>query len=283
MTDDQPIPPAPQTQKDSNNDAANPDGNAISEVKIPPSHKYYAVTCKGKRDKWDIAKLVAEFVGLGFLIAYTLYTAGIYSANRDAAKATQDTFGEIKKQTTMMRQQLVGTQAAVLDYSTPTWRGPAEGDEGSVSETLINHGLVSAKDASLEITITHERLSDFQPLEPPVKLHKGPEIVRVADRLVLEWHMPWKMKVIPGLLQDWPKDWPGTEVTEINAVYTYNDGFDDPVKKQFCFRWLPAFNYAMPNGSQGIGGMPTCEDTRSFIQWCLAKRKEIDAKRKEAK
>src|ERR1700674_1738893 len=87
MTDTQPIPPAPQSQNDTDNDATHPNSSAIPEVKVPPSHACYTVACQTKRDKWDIAKLVAEFVGLGFLIAYTIFTALMYFANRDAADA----------------------------------------------------------------------------------------------------------------------------------------------------------------------------------------------------
>jgi len=106
MTDNQPIPAAPQSENDSDNDTAHPNNNAVPEVKVPPSHARYSIACQTKRDKWDIAKLVAEFIGLGFLIAYTLYTAGIYRANRKAAEAAHDTLGEIQKQTTVLRQQL---------------------------------------------------------------------------------------------------------------------------------------------------------------------------------
>ena len=83
MTDNQPIPPIPSHPA---NDAP-PTG--APEVKAPPSHSCYKITCDKKRDGWDYAKLVAEFIGLGFLIAYTLYTAGIYCANRKAAEAAK--------------------------------------------------------------------------------------------------------------------------------------------------------------------------------------------------
>jgi hypothetical protein len=81
-------------------------------------------------------------------------------------------------------------------------------------------------------------------------------------------------------LSEWPKDWPGNEAIEIKGDFSYNNGFDDRVSKTFCFRWIPMFSYATLNGSQGIGGMPSCDDTVTTIQWSLAKRKEIDAQRK---
>jgi len=89
MSDDQPVPPAPQSNDYADNETARPKGNAVPEVKIPPSHSGYSVTCHKQRDKWDIAKLIGEFIGLGFLITYTLYTAGIYCANKKAAIAAQ--------------------------------------------------------------------------------------------------------------------------------------------------------------------------------------------------
>lgn len=64
----------PQTKKNARDDAANPKHNPIPEVKIPPPHSCYTVTCQSKRDKWDIAKLVAEFVGLGFLSIPLIFT-----------------------------------------------------------------------------------------------------------------------------------------------------------------------------------------------------------------
>jgi hypothetical protein len=183
---------------------------------------------------------------------------------------------EMRQQTILNRQQLVGAQAAMLDYLTPTWETGEE--EGKVSETLINRGLISAREVQFDITVIRERLSDFKPLEPPVPFHKGPEIIRAGDKMVLGWHMPWKLAVIsspkgPSFpLTDWPKEWPGTETIEINGVFKYNDGFDDVTTKRFCFRWLPMFSYAIGGRSQGIGGMPTCDDTVSTIQWSLAQR-----------
>jgi hypothetical protein len=118
MADDQPIPPAPQTDKDADNKAGRPESAvpppSAPEAKAPPSHPCYEITREKKRDGWDYAKFFAELIGLGFLITYTLYTAGIYCANRTAAKATQDTFHEIQKQTTLQRQQLVASQVPLL-------------------------------------------------------------------------------------------------------------------------------------------------------------------------
>lgn len=97
-TDDKPTPSTPQANQDTANEnsSVRPSVNAIASPKVepPPSHPCYKVACEKKRDGWDYAKLVAEFIGLGFLILYTLYTTGIYCANKkaaDAARSAADT------------------------------------------------------------------------------------------------------------------------------------------------------------------------------------------------
>jgi hypothetical protein len=284
-------PSPPQAHENAANKEGNPQGTELPtvrpEMQSPPAHPYCKITCEKTRDGWDRAKMAAEFVGIIFLIIYTLYTAGIYCANREAAEATQKTFGEIQQQTKMIRQQLVGTQAAVMDYLTPAWRGPSEADRGEIIQTIVNHGLVSAKNVQLEITETRQRLSDFQALETPVKFHKGPEDVRTGDKFILEWHTPWEMKILsnpegPSFpLKTWPKDWPGTDTVEIRGAYSYDNGFGDKISRDFCLRWIPMFSYQPATSSYGygFGGSPTCEDTLTIIQWSLAKRKEMDTQR----
>jgi hypothetical protein len=175
-------PATPQGDNDAHNNAAHPDNNATSEVKIPPSHPCYSITYKSKRDKWDIAKLVAEFIGLGFLIAYTIYTAGIYCANKKAADAAHDTLGEIQKQTLLIRQQLIGTQAAIIR---PT-RDPAiwiYAREVQMQWNVANRGHVISKKVTLSVVakyidistgktlaekkLSHDFLGDFPPTERP--------------------------------------------------------------------------------------------------------------------
>ncbi len=111
-----PTPPANQAHEDTDNQATNPQSALLPtlrpEVQIPPSHSDYKITCNKKRDGWDRAKMAAEFLGILFLIIYTLYTRGIYRANQSAAKAAQDTLGEIKKQFPEIQKSANAAQAA---------------------------------------------------------------------------------------------------------------------------------------------------------------------------
>jgi hypothetical protein len=111
MTPENPIEqnkPAPQTDPNAADKNPSVDSGippiASPKMEPPASHPCYKISCDKKSDGWDYAKLVAEFVGLGFLIVYTLFTAGMYCANRKAAdaamiaaKATQDSVKEAER------------------------------------------------------------------------------------------------------------------------------------------------------------------------------------------
>jgi hypothetical protein len=264
MTDDQPIPSAPQCQPDAKNDAAHPDSRAVSEVKVPPSHACYEITCNKKRDKWDIAKLVAEFVGLGFLIAYTIYTAGIYRANERAAQAAQDTLCEIQKQTTLMRQQMVGTQAAVLQFEIHDPDSATWGLAGGVR----NVGHLTATDVHLHIEVTQQAFDGkslraigktmvFDEAIGPIKGDNGtwPEVIWPHV-----WRVPWIRNPTPNIVFDtWPPDWPGKDISEVKAQLSYQNGFGDTIPKDYCFERLAPGNVKIRNGAMSIGGMYPCD------------------------
>jgi hypothetical protein len=94
VTLEEPIPSPPQGDKDSGDKDSSVKSTVHSaggsKVQPPPSHASYKISCEKNRDKWDYAKMVAEFIGLGFLIAYTLYTIGIYHSSVKSADAAHD-------------------------------------------------------------------------------------------------------------------------------------------------------------------------------------------------
>src|SRR5258707_13296053 len=81
---------------------------------LPISHCKYCKPGKKNRDWFDYGTGALEIIGLVVLCVYAAYTIKIYCANQKAANAAQTTLGEIQKQTTLMRQQLVGTMSAVV-------------------------------------------------------------------------------------------------------------------------------------------------------------------------
>ena len=141
------------------------------KMERPPAHPCDKISCDNKRDGWDYAKIIAEFIGLGFLIAYTVYTAGIYCANRKAASAAHDTLGEIQKQTTLMRQETVGTYEAVIPQEGP---GPQTITNDlqlfryqGLNVSLRNVGKIKAKNIAIDITMTRQHLPNYSPIGRP--------------------------------------------------------------------------------------------------------------------
>jgi hypothetical protein len=246
MTDDQPIPPPPKSESDSKNNATHPSGNATPEVEIPPSHSCYQITCNKKRDKWDIAKLVAEFFGLGFLILYTLYTAGIYCANKRAAQAAQDTFGQIQKQTTLMRQQLVGTQAAIIRLSDPVWN-PAT---NKLKIVLTNNGSsVTGTVTSFNVDIQRKTLPAQKSVGEPIHVQLLNQVIPKGISYEIDKELPWSFPEI--------KDqnlWPGKQMVTFAGSYTYDDGFGDIASQNFCAIYVPFWWADTPMQGYPAGG-----------------------------
>jgi hypothetical protein len=96
------------------------------EMRSPPSHLGYKISCDKKRDVWDYAKLIAEFVGLGFLIAYTIFAGQQVREMRRAARLSKDQFradqrpwiyadGHVEKGENAVKQYLVNGQP-LADY-----------------------------------------------------------------------------------------------------------------------------------------------------------------------
>ena len=255
MTDNQPIPPAPQSENNANNEAAYPNGNAVSEVNVPPPRKCHPQTCHKKRDGWDIAKLIAEFVGLVFLIVYTLYTAGIYCANQRAAQAAQDTLGEIQKQTKLARQQLIGTQAAIVSLNgngnLSTTPMPITDANVILSIGLKNDGHVIANAISMRLKIQVLSLTNNNFIGPEwpcdfviPTLAPGPAAYRLCHITGLSSE---DLRLISELRR----------TIAIDGSYSYDNGFGETKTEQMCFRYSPETK--TPKHGTEEAGVFSCE------------------------
>ena len=99
MASENPIddnPPGSQTKQDANDEntgiqPATPPAVRL-EVKPPPSHSCHKITCENACDGWDYTKLIAEFLGLGFLIAYTIFAGQQVCQMRKANRISKDQF-----------------------------------------------------------------------------------------------------------------------------------------------------------------------------------------------
>ncbi len=116
MADNQPVPSVPRTDQNANDDQRHPTSEVppavASDMKIPPSHPSYQISCETKRDGWDYAKLWAEFIGLGFLIVYTLATIGYVCI-------THRQWKEMQKQTRVQSNAAMNSERAWVGLGMP--------------------------------------------------------------------------------------------------------------------------------------------------------------------
>ena len=263
--DNEPMPSTPKTNQNANDKYSGPSPDFLSaptpNVEIPPSRPHYHHSCKKQRDGWDYAKLVAEFVGLLFLILYTLYTAGIYCANRNAAEAAQNTFGEIQKQTTLTRQQIVGTQAAVINIA--DYPGITLPD--IVDIAIRNDGHVIAHDIHVAIRAKREIL----PSEKPIGDAWGCNFPTVS---VLAPTSPYSHQCRMTGFSD--KDWRSIgdlkETIILEGTITYENGFGDIIDQAICKLYVSKVRTKY--GEEGEAKFLPCDQVEEVWSY-LRKRK----------
>jgi hypothetical protein len=197
----------------------------------------------------------------GFTVEIALTGIGytIFAALQWSVMSGQLT--ELQMQTKLTRQQLVGTQAAVLKAST------GFGIEG-FEFGLANSRDVDAMNVSVKVMMT------------PVSLPGG---VRLADSVVQSasakrvtkdlgfskrWPIPWPVQ------HDMQEGWPGKRTVKVEGEYSYEDGFGDTTAGTFCDVWLPVTNIVSKHENAWLGGPTQCEGIENTIRdvWERTKR-----------
>jgi hypothetical protein len=164
---------------------------------------------------------------------------------KKAVKTANDTFGEVQKQTNLMRNQLEGTQAAVTNVSTPEW----EFGEHRLHIAVTNEGSSIATDVRLTFIATKRTIQGKIIGEPKPGEYYINSLQAKAGRNP-SWAIPW----MPA--SNDPRDfgpwWPGF-VIFAEGDLRYNNAFRDRVE-HFCWAWLPPARIGPPNNWSIAGG-----------------------------
>ena len=178
---------------------------------------------------------------------------------------------EMQKQTTLSRQQLVGTQAAVLQIDIHEPDSATSGLVGGIR----NAGIVNATDVYIRVQITRQRFANgaIAPIGQPLVYEDKPKIIKGGNGTWPDlfyphiWPVPWIRGIsqIHPPLKSWPANWPGNDITEIQVSLSYNNGFNDSVKQDICYEMTPHFRVEIANGVMSLGGMFPCESFTSEI------------------
>ncbi len=199
-------------------------------------------------------------------IAYTVFAALQWSVMNGQLT-------ELQQQTFINRQQLVGTQKAILDWNINF------NNIGNVTVSLANRGHVAAPDNHFKLDATEATLPDGTPVGTSLHFEvQIPPLKGDGGDFSHFWITPWKPKQL-GVRYQWPKDWPGKTTYILRGELTYQDGFGNTESQPFCKEWLP--DYYITWGKQGSGGngfgeLRDCADIKSTISSILRQEKEAE-------
>jgi hypothetical protein len=204
--------------------------------------------------------IMAIFTILIFVatVAYALIALAQWSAMSGQLK-------EIQKQTTLTRQQLVGTQGAVITLNgEPAW----DGTKQSLRVHLVNSGSVTGMITSFTATLQRRRLPEQRPIGEPFSIEISNREMPKSEGFDLEKGLPWPLPQVKD-----QRFWPGDEIVTMNGSYSYADGFNDTISHDFCFIWLPPWNLQVPipNGAGWSGGQ-----WRGGTQGCPTVQEEVN-------
>jgi hypothetical protein len=222
------------------------------ELAVPEtvSHQEKSRTKRNKVPDW-----LKFFVNLATLTAVIWYACEA----RKQRVAMDNTFTQIQQQTTLMRQQLVGTQGAIIEPSIPTWNEIRQ--EVSLTFANRNQNGVTGKIRAFKALLQRKTWPGNKPIGTAIPYDVPDVTLQRGGQWGYQKHLPWPLS---PTIKDTSK-WPGTEYVTFEGSYVYENGFGDLVPFKFCFLWLPIWSEHVPshpeigaNGGQWSGGAEGC-------------------------
>ena len=214
----------------------------ISRLHIKQSEKRWERLWRRKAHRQQVWLTVGTF--LAFLAAAVYANIArrqlfvMDETVKEAAKQTkisQDNFGEIQKQTTLLRQQLIGTQAARLDFI------PSFEPDNKLVISISNSGVLPATNVKMTLEVHREDIKSGRIIGKPLTFtHDFPPVLGSKGA---EWRTILSWAAEHGITQPpkWEPGWPFGETTKLSGAITYFNGFEDGPPIRICKEWLPAY------------------------------------------
>ena len=253
---------------------------ANNQARIPPKITTEANLPEGveiRKSEADANEEKHVNVVSTIIASLTLTVVAIYSTinyyqlqeMRYATQAADGTLAEAQKQTQFLRQQLVGTQEAIV-------RPDIQHFEDLWQVQMTNIGHVDAK--NFHSTISVERVGIYQ----------GKLIGKLKDIETTIPVFPQGSSGVqpPVVLYEIPKDW--TPLTWDNFIRTgatlqisvslrYDNGFGDSIHSTTCNMWIPFYQIRTLNGLATSGGAAPCSRFHAALR-DIIRRKEDESK-----
>ena len=231
---------------------------------------------------------IANFISGAALLVSLLTLIGLVLTVKFAYKqwrTMNDTYTEIQKQTSfvqqpakssqqqsiLMRQQLVGTEAAVLE---PYILLQNPHDFYELSVRLLNRGVIPATRIEVNLVITREKGGKI--IDKPFPFKWNPSTIHGGSSYDYQsLTFPWKVPFFV-MMDKWNKDWPGPDIIKVQGVIKYDHGFGDPLMKvPICQIWLPQYTIFSTNAMGGkqsgtsMGQFVNCDAYEADIRGVL--------------
>ena len=164
-------------------------------------------------------------------------------------KESRGMLEQAQKQTVISRQQLIGSQRAVIAFSVGFNGGPSE-----LGVSLQNDGHITAKNVQVKISASKGELPSGVPTGAPLSFTASVPAIFPATGFHKQWLLPWQHPQLGiGSPKEWPKGWPGTFTYIFRGEYSYDNGFEETIRQSFCEAWLPRFTIIYKQRGSGGG------------------------------
>jgi len=246
---------------------------ASSGPSFPPSHPHCEITNKTQKDWWDKWKPFAEIGGVFLLAIYTGFTILMYCANKKAADAAKSAANAAtcaakaaQEQTMLMKQQLVGTQAAVVRVADYPSIYPL-GKLFRVDLAFVNSGHVLAKNIQMSVKVTMQEVKTGKMIEVLTNCTSQLEVLAPGDK-------PQKISQpcdFPVIGQKWANITTLKDTIAVDGTFSYWNGFEESGSQVICLRYVPRGVKTAFGANEGDGRFFSCTDYPGAIAYLKAR------------
>jgi hypothetical protein len=236
----------------------------LADPQLPLDNLNYKIGSRKKENWWDKIKPFVELCGVILLAVYTGYTIKIYSANKKAADVAQRTLVEIQQQTMLIRQQLVGTEAAVVVINDFPGIESAQTNNYGFNIGFRNDGHVVASRVNVTLVVRRETVDGAKPIGEP-------------------WHCDFDLSPIPPTKveehqcflkgmdkREWRPIGDFRQTIAVDGSFFYWNGFEAMPNQLICLRYVPS-GLKSKFGSEGPGRFVFCDRYPAWIEYLKAR------------
>ena len=217
-----------------------------------------------RKKHWlDYVTLGLELFGLIVLCVYADYTIKIYHANQKAADAAQRTLGEVQKQTTLTRQQLVGTMSAAVTFQEPRITNDPITNKEIVVILILNQGHVIAPQAQATFKIDIVTFPNLNRL-----LESQTYTIVVPQLGPSGWSQRYPLRDFAPQERQFATQ---RKTITVKGTLGFDNGFGDKFEQPFCYSYVGSYNIKNEGGGSTSGGdgfMP-CERFEELVPYIL--------------